>query len=245
MIDHEEHQRKEAEKKKKGVAGEARSEGEASSDTPSPPSPGLATSQARSSGSTSLSSSPSVATPLSTSPSSALRDPASSQRSSLFPSRRTPPPPGNYTSHLNDDSISWRHRTPSPTLYNTSSAAIGSTSSANTFSGSTPRHHVSVDPEEALVNGDAVAGPSMPSILIEPSDSSSLHTSTDKSRLGQYFAHRPDSDTLHHTSPVVVSIDASIPPSSSYDHLPSSPESSFAHEPLLRSDAASDDHVSL
>ena len=239
MIDHEEHQRKEAEKKRKEAAGEAQSEGEPSSDAQSPPNPGLAASQVRLTGSTSLSSSPSVATPLSTSPST-LRESTSSQRSSLFSSRRTPPPPGNYTSHLNDDTISRRRRTPSPTPYNTLSAAISSTSSASPFLGSSQRH-VSV---EAVVNGDPEAGPSIPSILIGPSDSSSLHTSADKSRLEQFFLQRPD--TFHHDSPVVASIDAPLLPSSSYDNLPSSPESSFAHEPLLRrSDATSDDHVSL
>jgi hypothetical protein len=120
------------------------------------------------------------------------------------------------------------------------SAAISSTSTASAFLGGTPRHHVSVNADGAVVNGEAIVGPSIPSILIGASDSTPSHIST---RQGQYLLQRLD--TPHHDSTAGVSIDGSILPSSSYDHLPSSPESSFAYEPLLGSDAASDEHVSL
>lgn len=241
MIDHEEHQRKEAEKKKEAAA-EARSEGEVSSDTQFSPGPGPTPSQAHPSGSTSLSSSPSVVTPLSSSP-SAPRHSSSSQRSSLlssFSSSRTPPPLGNHTStHLNEDATSSRRRrTPSPTPYSTLSAAISSASTASAFLGG--RHHVSINVNGAVANGEAIVGPSTPSIL---NDSVPPRIFTDIPKQNQHLSQQQD--TSPHQPASAVSVDAPTFLSSSYDHLPSSPESPFDHEPLLRSDAASDEHMTL
>lgn len=228
MIDHEEHQRKEADKKKKEAETEAQSEGEASLDAPSPPGPGPTTSQARSSGLTSLSS---VATPLSCSP-SFPRDSSSSQRTSFLSSlsrSRTPPSPGNRISvHLNDDTTTWHRRTPSPTPYSTLSNVISSASTPS-------KYHALVDVNGDVAKGEAIAGSSIPSILIGTSNSTPLQRSNDTSDQSQ------GSPKQDHVTRVLT--DASSFQSSSYDHLPSSPESSFAREPLLDSDGVSDGHA--
>jgi hypothetical protein len=242
MIDHEEHQRKEAEKKRKEAGAQARSDVNAPSRTQFIPNPSPGASQARSSESTSLSSSPSVVTPLTSSP-SAPQDSSSSQGSSFLsslPPSRTPPPPGSYTSaHLDGEVMSsWRRQTPSPTPFSTLSAALSSAANASAFLGNNHRDQV-VDDNDAAANGDVILGPPIPRILIGASDSAHPPISTDISF--QHPSHRPE--IYHYDSTSGVSIDASTVPSAAYDNLPSSPESSFDHEPLLDSAAASTERV--
>jgi len=236
MIDHEEHQRKEAENKKKEAAAQARSEGEASSEGRSP-------GTAASSGLTSLSSSPSVATSFSSSP-LATRNSPGSQRSSVLPPispSRTPPPPSRTSAHPMSDFTSRRHRTPSPTPYSTLNAATSPANTASAFLSGNPRNYASVNANGDMVNGEAIAGSSIPRITIGASNSTPLHISSDIRRQSQPFLQRPN--ISNHESTSGASIDTSILPPLSYDLLPSSPESSFVHEPLLGSGATSEEHA--
>jgi len=235
MIDHEEHQRKEAENKKKEAAAQARSEGEASSEGRSP-------GTAASSGLTSLSSSPSVATSFSSSP-LATRNSPGSQRSSVLPPispSRTPPPPSRTSAPMSDFT-SRRHRTPSPTPYSTLNAATSPANTASAFLSGNPRNYASVNANGDMVNGEAIAGSSIPRITIGASNSTPLHISSDIRRQSQPFLQRPN--ISNHESTSGASIDTSILPPLSYDLLPSSPESSFVHEPLLGSGATSEEHA--
>jgi hypothetical protein len=160
---------------------------------------------------------------------------------SSLPPSRTPPPPGTHASaHLNDEAMSsWRRQTPSPP-FSALSAALSSAATASAFLGNNPRDQV-VNDNDAAANGEVIAGPSIPRILIGAGDSAQSHISTDISTKSQHPSHR--SEIYHYDSTSGVSIDAPTIPSTTYDFLPSSPESSFDHEPLLDSAAASMERV--
>lgn len=234
MIDHEEHQRKEAEEKKKQAA--AQSEGENAADTGTPSGAGSSSLDAPSPSPNSTDLSPASSSPPSSSPVQApSRDSLNTKRNSLLASlsrSRTPPPPANTlsasSSGSDGTSSSWQRRSPSPAPYSTLSAALSAAATASAVLGSSPGHDSSTG-----ANGDAVTtGGPIPSITIG-------NNNTSPAALNEH----PDSSQRSKSLTSMISADAPTQPSSSYDYLPSSPESGFAHEPLLGSGATSDDHA--
>jgi len=241
LIDHEEHQRKEAEEKKKQAETTLASGPTPASDTPSEiqaaPGPGPSTIEARlathSSISSNLSSSPASVAPISSGSS------ANSQHGSqdgLAPSRkswsisrsRTPPPPSN-----DDQSTSSRRKstTGAPPFSALSAALVSaSTSTASAFLGG-PIGTDGTAPSTSSANGvpssHADRGlPSIPTITV--SNNHTLHPSQIP----------PDESSMH--PPAVMSTSSSMffPDAAnhgpmSYGELPSSPESDISHEPLI------------
>lgn len=238
LIDHEEHQRKEAEDKKKqaeaALASGATSASGTLSEIQAAPGPGPSTIEARlathSSISSNLSSSPASVAPISSGSS------ANSQHGSqdgLAPSRkswsisrsRTPPPPSN-----DDQSTSSRRKsaTGAPPFSALSAALVSaSTSTASAFLGGpigTDGTALSTSSANGVPSSHADRGlPSIPTITVD--DNHTPHPSQTPPDM-----HPP---AVTSTSSSMFFSDAANHGPMSYGELPSSPESDISHEPLI------------
>ncbi|KIK06509.1 hypothetical protein K443DRAFT_674168 [Laccaria amethystina LaAM-08-1] len=241
LIDHEEHQRKEAEEKKKqaevALASGATPASDAPSEIQAAPGPGPSTIEARlathSSISSNLSSSPASVAPISSGSS------ANSQHGSqdgLAPSRkswsisrsRTPPPPSN------DDQLtsSRRKSTAGAPPFSALSTALvsASTSTASAFLGG-PIGPDGTAPSTSAANGVSLSHadrgfPPIPTITVD--DNHTPHpsqTPPDESSM--------DPTAVTSTSSSMFFPDAANHGPMSYGELPSSPESDISHEPLI------------
>lgn len=241
LIDHEEHQKKEAEEKKKQVEAAPASGATPASDTPSEiqaaPGPGPSTIEAR------LATHSSISSNLSSSPASVAQTSSGSSANSqhgsqdgLAPSRkswsisrsRTPPPPSN-----DDQSTSSRRKstTGAPPFSALSAALVSSsTSTASAFLGG-PIGTDGTAPFTSSANGvpssHADRGlPSIPTITVDDNHTPHpLQTPPDETSI------RPPAVTS--TSSSMFFSDAANHGSMSYGELPSSPESDILHEPLI------------
>ncbi|KAF8162922.1 hypothetical protein B0H34DRAFT_794682 [Crassisporium funariophilum] len=157
LIDHETHQKNQADEKKKKDEADAaaggtgqRSSGE-STETQAAPGPGPSTLEGRLSTHTSFSSnlsSSASSIPRSASPSSPPTHTKVGSQESLAPTRkswslsrsRTPPPPNPVPNVplSEENSAAWRNRAAGPPAFSTLSAALTSTSTAAAFLGATP-----------------------------------------------------------------------------------------------------------
>lgn len=231
MIDHEEHQRKEADEKKKQAATQAEA------DTSGAPGSGPSTLEPQTRNPISVSPSPSTSSgPVPMSQAQA-QDLPPVKRNSLLASlsRNRTPPPSSHTPSTsvprNSDasSSSWHRRAPSPAPYSTLSAAMSAASTASAILG----NHPTSDSNGAVVNNE-VSRPNLGAGASDPSPSHLLLSISTPS--GQpKIVRRSESP-----SPPETSEDAPPHSTSPYDNLPSSPESLVAHEPLLGSRAMSD-----
>ncbi|KIM49437.1 hypothetical protein M413DRAFT_59264 [Hebeloma cylindrosporum] len=239
LLDHEEHQRKEAEEKKKqqstapsiGESGTSSTEAVGPSETQSRPGPGPSTLETRSSlqASTSsiLSSSPSSKRSISPAPKHTKvgsQDSLAPGRKSWSISRsRTPPPPTNPVPNLpvsEENQTAWRNRTTGPPAFSTLSAALTSTSTAAAFLGaassSEQRSSRSVTPEPGsalLVTSSVPANSSIPTITVANNDTESGITTT---RAPSAISTKPTSQDSESGAGIGFG---------SYGPLPSSPES--------------------
>lgn len=221
LLEHEEQQRKEAEEKKKATNA---SDAEAAATTTESSGPGPLGLEVPPSEQTSslltMSSTPSTSVP-SLSPTGTESSP--SNRRSFIPSRsRTPSPP--------TDSL-WRKRTSNPPPFSTLNAALSATSTASAVLNAS-HDHPSMN---ATINEPQTSfNPShdIPTITIGiPPEASPEPTSTNPLLEGQHIKHPP----LIHTDSLpssVHSADSQPTAGTSYDNLPSSPES-MTEEPLL------------
>ncbi|KAK0459579.1 uncharacterized protein EV420DRAFT_1268652 [Desarmillaria tabescens] len=214
LLEHEEQQRKEAEEKRKAAnasdpeaaaATTTESSGAGSSALEVPPSD-------RTSGS--LTSTPSTSL---TPPSPAGTEYSPSKRRSFIPSRsRTPSPPTD---------LSWRKQSPNPAPFSTLNAALSATSTASAVL------NASHDPSStnATINEPQTSyNPThdIPAITI------GIPPESEPTNWGGQQSKRPPPIHTNSQPSSVHSADSQTAPGSSYDNLPSSPES-MTQEPLL------------
>ncbi|KAF9466318.1 hypothetical protein BDZ94DRAFT_1251654 [Collybia nuda] len=197
MIDHEEHQRKEAEAKKQEAAAQLESISAEDAESPSGAGPSTQETPSRNFTDASLTSSlppPSSPVPV---PS---QDPSHTKRNSLLASlsrSRTPPLANTLsTSASGSDgtSSSWNRRSPSPAPYSTLNAALSTAATASAVLGSNPGHDIST----GASGGAVITSAPTPSISISGSDTSSPHVSNE----------HPDSSQRSKSLTSVMSADA-------------------------------------
>lgn len=202
LLDHEEHQRKEAEEKKKQETatvasgeGSPSTEGATTSAAPDPSLHGPSSLETHSSGPSSSNLIPSSS---STNPSSQK---AHSQDSlnpgrkswSLSRSRTPPPPPANPASNIpisEENQAAWRDRTVTPPAFSTLSAALTSTSTAPAFLGSAPASRsITPEPRAAGTLSNAAGNVNIPSTSLSgPSRDTRAQASTSSTSTGSFLS---------------------------------------------------------